>query len=858
MSTSVWSRAVDGTSCGTGDVCNGGNCGSGCFVGGAVVMPNAVNTSNPCQSCQPGTSTSAWTNIADGVTCGSGEVCSAGACASSCFISGTVYAAAAANPSDACQSCQPAMSTTAWTSVADGSMCGNSQTCSSGQCGTQCVISGTTYTTGALNPTNACQSCQPGVSTSAWSGLPDGTTCATGEVCKAASCGAGCLISGTFYTAGTTNPANACQSCQSATSTTAWTNLANGTGCAAGDVCSGGSCGSGCFISGQLYGPNAAEPSDPNGACQTCQPATSTTAWTNLPSGTGCATGQVCSSTGACGAGCSINGSTYSATAANPANACQTCVPAMSTSAWTISANGSSCGNGQICAAGLCGATCDIAGTDYNSGTPNPSNSCQTCQPGASTSQWTSLATGASCGTNQICNGSTCSSGCYIAGTYYAAGATNGGNTCQTCVPASSTTSWTNVTNGNSCGTDQYCVSGACTAQGCYIGGAFIGTGAGNPNNVCQICTPTTSTSTWSNVNDGSSCGLNDYCVSGACSAPGCYFGGAFHASGSANGTETCQTCQPSVSTTGYSNAPSTATCGGGGTCNGSGACNCIKVVTSSIASEANPFNSTFTCNFSMIGGGGGAGSTYGGADDCGGGGGGSSAIVLNSISLQAYASGGAGGPPKGPGTNAVASSSSFQFTQGSTLGVFVGGGGGGGGNDTATGAWGGGGGGAGYGGGGGGGLSGTAGGGGSGFGGGAAGGGTSPNSANPTAGSSDTGGNGIGFSTAYSGKGASSGTGGNAAAGQGGGGGGGFGGGGGIGGGGGSACPGGTGYAGPGGSNGATSACGAYGGANWSAVTTLPAGPGAGGGNSSAGGGGGNGGLVILSYASPTGTCSL
>jgi hypothetical protein len=40
----------------------------------------------------------------------------------------------------------------------------------------------------------------------------------------------------------------------------------------------------------------------------------------------------------------------------------------------------------------------------------------------------------------------------------------------------------------------------------------------------------------------------------------------------------------------------------------------------------------------------------------------------------------------------------------------------------------------------------------------------------------------------------------------------------------------------------------------NWSSVTTLPAAAGSPGGNDE----GGNAGLVILSYASPDGTCSL
>jgi hypothetical protein len=53
---------------------------------------------------------------------------------------------------------------------------------------------------------------------------------------------AGCLVAGTFYTPGAMDPANACQSCQPVASTSDWTNAVDGTSCSGG-VCARGVCG---------------------------------------------------------------------------------------------------------------------------------------------------------------------------------------------------------------------------------------------------------------------------------------------------------------------------------------------------------------------------------------------------------------------------------------------------------------------------------------------------------------------------------------------------------------------------------------------------------------------------------------
>jgi hypothetical protein len=437
------------------------NVDGGTVSGNAACQGVCASNTTSCSGALPQTcdGTGQWQN---GAPCAAGEVCNAGSCTSGCYIGSAYVSASALNPNNPCQSCQPSASTSAWSNLTDGDTCGNGQVCSNGTCGTQCDIAGTIYLTGALNPANLCQSCQPGTSTTAWSTVASGTSCGTGQVCNGATCGAGCFIGGTVYAPNAVNPGNPCQSCQPGASTTGWTNnsAANGTSCGSGDVCSSGTCVAGCFISQSVYSPGTANPGDP---CQSCQPGTSTTMWTNSANGTACGSGEICNGA-TCAPGCFVDGTVYAPNVANPGNPCQTCQPGTSTVAFSNIANGTSCGSGQVCNAGSCGMGCNIGGTVYATGAANPGNACQTCEPGTSTTMWTDSANGTVCGSGEVCNAVSCIAGCYIANAYYAPGTPYTGNACLSCQPGTSTSAWSNVTNGTSC-SGGACCSGTCVNE---------------------------------------------------------------------------------------------------------------------------------------------------------------------------------------------------------------------------------------------------------------------------------------------------------------------------------------------------------------------------------------------------------
>ncbi|HUB05863.1 MAG TPA: hypothetical protein VMB50_02620 [Myxococcales bacterium] len=166
----------------------------------------------------------------------------------------------------------------------------------------------------------------------------DGTPCGQGQVCTSGSCQTGCYIGGAFYVGAEADPANACQLCDPTSSTNSWTpetGLPPATGgCAAGQVCSAGACAAGCFIAGAVVAPGAAQPGN---ACESCQPALSVYAYspaTGLPPDGGCQAGEVCAD-GNCAPGCAIDGGFVASGAFEADAGCESCTPASDLTGWT-------------------------------------------------------------------------------------------------------------------------------------------------------------------------------------------------------------------------------------------------------------------------------------------------------------------------------------------------------------------------------------------------------------------------------------------------------------------------------------------------------------------------------------------
>ncbi len=491
-----------------------GGCDGGDDAGCKPAVPCSPNDSpctddgNPCTTdiCKSG---SCQHNLlAEGVGCGNGKVCSAaGKCSAACGIGGKLYAAGATNPANACETCDPAKSPSAWTPAADGAPCADD--------GDSCTK----------------DECASGICTHPDLGVGD--SCGSGKVCDATlACKAGCVISGQFYADGEIDPSNSCQSCDAAKSTSAWSSLADTAACTDdGNPCTSDECQA--------------------GVCTHPDRSNTTT----------CGSGGHCKS-GQCTASCLIGNTSYPEGTLNPANPCESCQSAKNASGWSPVLDDTQCGSSSCGKYGSCSysSSCDTSGTKKRTCTDHvckagvctapthaetagctrttDGDSCtddgspctsDTCSGGSCTHP--KLAGGTSCGSSKICDGNGgCIAGCWISGTLYQSGATKPGNTCQSCQPASSTSAWTNVSNANG---ETICASSQCGQYGSCSGFSDVCAESGGTHSrtctdyTCNagVCTGTDRTDTGSCTRntDGTACATdNNACTSDTCSGGTC------------------------------------------------------------------------------------------------------------------------------------------------------------------------------------------------------------------------------------------------------------------------------------------------------------------------------------------------
>jgi hypothetical protein len=202
---------------------------------------------------------------------------------------------------------------------------------------TYCTIGGFKYADSAPNPLNSCQSCQLALSTNDWSSLALGTRCAVSGLCHDGACNQGCVIDGGFVYGGTTDTGG-CLICSAAASEVSWTALPDGTICGPSgtpDICFAGTCQPGCVIAAVLYAPDDLNALSP---CQACKPFVSTSQWSELPAGSPCLDGGVCASRGACLPpfnGCTVGSVQVPNRASNPADPSLCCNAAANPFGWS-------------------------------------------------------------------------------------------------------------------------------------------------------------------------------------------------------------------------------------------------------------------------------------------------------------------------------------------------------------------------------------------------------------------------------------------------------------------------------------------------------------------------------------------
>lgn len=179
-----------------------------------------------------------------------------------------------------------------------GTVCGQS---APNVCGCPCNIGGTCYADGAVNPSNECQACRPAISTTSWSNRASGTSCDDGNPCTLNdTCdSSGLCVSGAPRIC---PQSEQCQTgvCNVSTGQCGVQNDPNGSPCNDGNACTqSDSCQNGACV-----GANEVLCSDP-GQCRSaaCNPSTGSCVTSNDANGTSCDDGLFCTVLDSCSNG---------------------------------------------------------------------------------------------------------------------------------------------------------------------------------------------------------------------------------------------------------------------------------------------------------------------------------------------------------------------------------------------------------------------------------------------------------------------------------------------------------------------------------------------------------------------------
>ena len=518
------------------------SCSNGCLIAGVCYPARVSQPNNPCLICDPARSNTDWSNndgalCDDGRFCTVGDKCSSGSCAGSSRNCSDVIAC---NGVETCDEASDAC-------VAGTGSCTGGSVCnaSSGVCVAiaqcpGCVISGTCYGDGQSNPANPCQKCSRTTSASAWSNndgalCDDGKFCTVGDKCSAGSCaGSARNCSDGIACNGGEICDEATDACVAGTSTCGGDSVCN----ASSGVCVAISTCPGCVIRGTCYGNGQANPANP---CQKCSRTTSASAWSNND-GALCDDGKFCTVGDKCNAG-ACAGSARECSDGIACNGEETCDEDNN----LCTTGTGTCTGGQVCdvKSKQCVAACTgcvIEGVCYGAGQVNPGNPCQACDTTASTTAWTNKGDGAACDDGKFCSkGDKCSAGkCESTTPTCDDGiACNGEETCDedhdVCVAGATTCASNEICDVKA----KQCVA---TCSGCVINKICYADGLTDPANPCQACATTASTTAWTNKGDGVACDDGRFCTKGdTCNAGKCESSTPTCDDGIAcNGQETC------------------------------------------------------------------------------------------------------------------------------------------------------------------------------------------------------------------------------------------------------------------------------------------------------------------------------
>ena len=154
-----------------------------CLIDGACMTPGTPKPDNLCRLCNPDNSKSEWSNSSNSLACGSdGSHCLWGACCTpKCNQSSSGFQCGLTDSCGGICGCDDDRSCTV-------DSCTSNYKCDFALQAGFCLIGGSCVNAGEEEPDNPCRICDPATSATAWSPVADGTVCGAGLVCFEAAC----------------------------------------------------------------------------------------------------------------------------------------------------------------------------------------------------------------------------------------------------------------------------------------------------------------------------------------------------------------------------------------------------------------------------------------------------------------------------------------------------------------------------------------------------------------------------------------------------------------------------------------------------------------------------------------------
>ncbi len=327
-----------------------------CLIGGSCVASGAADPSNECRECNPAVVTDDYSNVGDGTSCDDGDLCTqTDTCQSGACSGGNPVVCTALDQCHVPGTCDPATGVCDdpdaedGTPCDDGDLCTQTDTCMSGSCdGSNPVVCT------ALDQCHVPGTCDPATGLCDDPDAPNGTSCDDGQACTdpdACVDGVcvGDVIDGCIVCAdaGDCDDGNDCTIDDCVDNACVFTDQEDGTPCDDGDACTQtDTCASGTCDGSS---PVVCTPLSQCHVAGTCDPATGICDDPLAKDGTSCDDGNACTQTDACMSGMCDGSNPVVCTPLSQCHVPGTCDPATGVCDDPLAKDGTSCDDGNAC-----------------------------------------------------------------------------------------------------------------------------------------------------------------------------------------------------------------------------------------------------------------------------------------------------------------------------------------------------------------------------------------------------------------------------------------------------------------------------------------------------------------------------